>query len=109
MVSHSFLQIFHFDAAAHGVLEVGLKVSEFFGIEIVFNYCGEHNAPHFHARHAGKEGVFSINPLSYMHGNLSPRAVTLVIEWAVAHLGELANCWRLAREMKPVPQIPPLE
>lgn len=85
------------------------KVSEFFGIEIVFNFRGEHNPPHFHARHAGKEGVFSISPLSYMHGNLSPRAVALVIEWAAAHSNELANCWTLAREMKPIPQIPPLE
>lgn len=85
------------------------KVSEFFGIEIVFNYRGEHNPPHFHARHSGKEGVFSINPIAYMHGDLSPRAVALVVEWAVARSGELANCWSLAREMKPVPQIPPLE
>ena len=44
-----------------------------------------------------------------MHGDLSPRAVALVVEWAVARSGELANCWSLAREMKPVPQIPPLE
>lgn len=84
------------------------KISEFFGIEIVFNYRGEHNPPHFHARHAGKEGVFSVSPLAYMHGGLSPRAVALVIEWAAGHSEELASCLRLAREMKPVPQIPPL-
>jgi hypothetical protein len=37
------------------------KVSEFFGIQITFNYRGEHNPPHFHAWHAGCEGVFAIN------------------------------------------------
>lgn len=68
MVSHSFLQIFHFDAAAHGVLEVGLmpKVSEFFGIEIVFNYRGEHNPPHFHARHELERGCF-LDKSSFIH------------------------------------------
>ena len=46
------------------------KVSEFFGIEVVFNYRGEHNPPHFHARHSGREGVFAISPLAYLHGDL---------------------------------------
>ena len=55
------------------------KISEFFGIEIVFNYRGEHNPPHFHARQAGREGVFTISPLGYLHGDLSPWAVALVI------------------------------
>jgi hypothetical protein len=49
------------------------KVSEFFGIQIVFNYRGEHNPPHFHARHSGREGVFAISPLAYLHGDLPPR------------------------------------
>ncbi|GAB4183555.1 MAG: hypothetical protein Fur0032_24520 [Terrimicrobiaceae bacterium] len=50
-----------------------------------------------------------MEPLAYMHGDLSPRAVGLVIEWALRHQEELANCWTLAREMKPIPQIAPLE
>jgi hypothetical protein len=49
------------------------KVSKFFGIEIVFNYSGEHNPPHFHARHSGREGVFAISPLAYLHGDLTPQ------------------------------------
>ena len=80
-----------------------------FGIEIVFNYRGEHNPPHFHARQAGREGVFTIAPLGYLHGDLTPRAVALVIEWAVQHLAELDTCWKLAREMQPIPKISPLE
>ena len=85
------------------------KVCEFFGIEIVFNNRVEHNPPHFQARHAGHEGIFSISPLAYMRGDLSPRAVALVIEWAVLHAEELSDSWILAREMKPIPQIAPLE
>ena len=34
--------------------------------------------------------------------SLTPRAVALVIEWAMLHLGELSVCWQLAREMKPI-------
>ena len=85
------------------------KVSEFFGIEIVFNYRGEHNPPHFHARHSGREGVFSIAPLSYLHGDLTPKAVALVFEWAAAHEQELSQCWTLARQLQPIPRIAPLE
>jgi hypothetical protein len=44
-----------------------------------------------------------------MRGDLSPRAVALVIEWAVLHADELSDSWILAREMKPIPQIAPLE
>jgi len=84
------------------------KVSEFFGIQITFNYRGEHNPPHFHAWHAGCEGVFAIQPLSYLYGDLSPRAVALVMEWAMLHEDELIACWRLARQMKPLPIIEPL-
>ena len=73
------------------------KVSEFFWIEIVFNYRGEHNPPHFHARQAGREGVFFISPLGYLHGDLTPRAIALVIEWAAMHGVELENSWKLAR------------
>jgi hypothetical protein len=51
----------------------------------------------------------AISPLAYMRGDLTPRAVALVIEWAMLHLGELSVCWQLAREMKPIPQIAPLE
>ena len=85
------------------------KVSGFFGIEIVFNYRGERNPPHFHARQAGREGVFSISPLGYLHGDLTPRAIALVIEWAAMHGVELENSWKLAREMQPIPRIAPLE
>jgi hypothetical protein len=85
------------------------KISEFYGIEIVFNYRGEHNPPHFHARQAGLEGVFSISPIAYLHGDLKPRAIALVIEWAAMHKVELGECWEMARAMKAVPKIAPLE
>jgi hypothetical protein len=54
-------------------------------------------------------GRWDMGPLAYMRGDLTPRAVALVIEWAMLHLGELSVCWQLAREMKPIPQIAPLE
>jgi|GEM_PF-189755 len=89
-------------------LRLGAWNLEFFGIQITFNYRGKHNPPHFHAWHAGCEGVFAIQPLSYLYGDLSPRAVALVMEWAMLHEDELIACWQLAREMKPLPIIKPL-
>jgi hypothetical protein len=55
------------------------------------------------------EGVFSISPIAYLHGDLKPRAVALVIEWAAMHIVELGECWEMARAMKAVPKIAPLE
>ena len=57
----------------------------------------------------GARGGFTISPLGYLHGDLTPRAVALVIEWAAQHLPELESCWKLAREMQPIPKISPLE
>jgi hypothetical protein len=110
MSNRTALEI-HFILTEHNLVvkKIMTKISEFFGIEIVFNYRGEHNPPHFHARQAGREGVFTISPLGYLHGDLTPRAVALVIEWAAQHIAELDTCWRLAREMQPIPKISPLE
>lgn len=69
----------------------------------------EHNPPHFHARHSGREGVFAISPLAYLHGDLTPKAIALVVEWASQHGTELESCWKLARDMQPIPKIAPLE
>ena len=68
------------------------KVSEFFGI-------AEESTIHliFMPAKRRREGVFSISPLGYLHGDLTPRAIALVIEWAAMHGVELENSWKLAR------------
>ncbi|MDP2530366.1 MAG: DUF4160 domain-containing protein [Candidatus Palauibacterales bacterium] len=57
------------------------KISEFFGISI-YMYFREHGVPHFHARYGSEEVVLAIDDLSVLGGQLSPRALGLVAEWA---------------------------
>jgi hypothetical protein len=44
-----------------------------------------------------------------LEGNLSPRALGLVLEWAAAHREELIEDWNLARHRQPLKRIAPLE
>ena len=51
----------------------------------------------------------AIESLTVPAGQLSPRALGLLLEWATIHQGELMEDWRLAREQAPLNPIPPLE
>jgi hypothetical protein len=84
------------------------RVSWFFGIGIYF-HIGDHPPPHFHAEYAGKWGVFGLRPLRYVEGDLPPRVVRLIREWARAHVPELLADWELARSGGPLRDIAPLE
>jgi hypothetical protein len=73
-----------------------LEISRFFGI-IVRMYYNDHQPPHFHACYGADGVAMRINPVGVLHGNLSPRPVSLVFEWALLHERELIEDWRLAR------------
>lgn len=47
--------------------------------------------------------------LSVLEGNLKPRTLGLVIEWAAQHQAELMQDWQLARQNAPLEPIEPLE
>ena len=81
------------------------KVSEFYGIKIIFNYRGEHNPPHFHATYGEMEALIQISPAGLMQGSLPPRLAGMVIEWTLLHQEVLLKNWTLAREQKPLIQI----
>ncbi|MBI4546016.1 MAG: DUF4160 domain-containing protein [Gemmatimonadetes bacterium] len=83
------------------------KLSEFFGVAI-YMYWGDHGTPHFHARYAGEKASIAIEDLSVLAGNLSPRALGLVVEWAALHQDELRLAWRRAMNNEPVGKIEPL-
>ncbi len=72
------------------------------------NYNG-HDPPHFHARYGSEDALFTIKPLALYSGELPPRAVGLVTEWAAHHRSELLDDWNLARQTKPLNRIAPLE
>ena len=73
------------------------KICSFLGISI-YMYYDEHNPPHFHAEYSGQDSIFIINPLEYSKGNLSPRIVGLVMEWATIHKNELLDNWKVLKE-----------
>jgi len=84
------------------------EISRFFGI-IIAMFFDEHNPPHFHARY-GKDGVaIEVRTLKVLEGRIPPRALGLVIEWALHHQDELLRNWELARQNQRLNKIAPLE
>lgn len=83
-------------------------ISRFFGIVITMNY-NDHPPPHFHVRYGGQKALMAIATLAVIRGQLSPRVLGLVVEWAVQHQAELAANWDLAMRQQPLQPIPPLE
>ena len=83
------------------------KISEFFGIAI-YMYYRDHPPPHFHAIYGGREVQIAIEELEVLTGSLSPRAMSLVMEWARGHRSELRIDWQRAQEHQPLDWIEPL-
>jgi hypothetical protein len=84
------------------------EISRFFGI-IIRMYFGDHPPPHFHAEYGGKRVKIEIATLAVIDGELPPRALGLVTEWAALHHDELFELWRLASANQPLHKIRPLE
>lgn len=84
------------------------EICRFFGIVIAVFY-DDHNPPHFHARYDGKKVSIEIDSLRVLEGNISPRALGLVMEWAAQHKGELVEDWELAKSNTPPKKIEPLQ
>ena len=71
-------------------------------------YWDEHNPPHFHARYGIFNAAVDIISLKVLEGELPPRVLGLVIEWASIHKKELLSNWKKARQDKPLKKIEPL-
>lgn len=71
-------------------------------------YFADHSPPHFHAEYVGQEALLGVDTLATLAGELAPRALSLVREWASLHQGELRAAWAKASELKPVGRIEPL-
>jgi len=84
------------------------EISRFFGI-VVAMYYKDHGPPHFLAKYSGQTGVFSIEDLKLIEGQLPKRVISLVLEWAFEHRGELMNNWERAALKQPLRGILPLE
>ena len=83
------------------------EICRFYGI-IIKMYFDDHNPPHFHAEYGSEEALIEINSLAIIAGQLSPRALGLVAEWASLHQEELRDCWQRGKGLEPLGKIDPL-
>ena len=84
------------------------EIARFFGI-IISMYYDDHNPPHFHARYSEESVVIKIETLNILEGQISARALGLIMEWASQHKEELLEDWNLARNNQPPKKITPLK
>ena len=75
---------------------------------VIFVLLADHNPPHFHARYGSEKVAIEIETLRILEGNLSPRALGLVIEWAAQHKKELLQNWELTKNSQTPKKIEPL-
>jgi hypothetical protein len=84
------------------------RISAFYGV-VIYMYWNERDHPvaHFHAYHAGRRASVSVNG-EVLAGNLEPRALRLVQEWALLRKDQIAANWERARRNDPLLGIEPL-
>lgn len=78
-------------------------IARFYGI-LIKMYFREHGAPHFHALYGEYNGVFNIETLEMMEGDLPNRAKKLIKEWASSYQKELLTMWQ-NQKFKKLPGI----
>jgi hypothetical protein len=70
-------------------------IARFYGILIKMYFSQrEHGVAHFHAVYGEFNGVFGIETLEMMEGDLPPRAQRLVRDWASQYQQELLRMWQ---------------
>jgi len=81
-------------------------IARFFGILIKMYFSqSEHGIAHFHAIYGEYNGVFRIDTLEMIEGDLPVRAQQLVREWASKYQHQLMEIWKEQKFM----QLPGLE
>ncbi len=84
------------------------EICRFYGI-VIKMYFGDHVPPHFHAQYGEFKASIDINSKAVFAGNLPPRALGLVMEWASIHQNELSALWEKAKNLEPLNKIAPLD
>jgi hypothetical protein len=72
-------------------------------------YFDDHNPPHFHVIYGDHKAVIGIDDFGILEGDLPPRALGLVMEWARINKDALLEDWERARRMETLFAIKPLE
>jgi Domain of unknown function (DUF4160) len=68
-------------------------ITRFYGI-LIKMYFREHGVAHFHAIYGEYNGVFEIETLEMLEGDLPRRAQKLIRTWAVQYQKELLAMWK---------------
>jgi len=80
-------------------------IARFYGIVIKMYFSqSEHGVAHFHAVYGEFNGVFNIETLEMMEGDLPLRAQRLVRDWALQYQQELLQMWQ-TNEYKHLPGL----
>ena len=79
-------------------------IARFYGI-VVKMYFKEHGIPHFHVIYGEFNGVFNVDTLKMIEGDLPCRSQKLVVEWAKKYQKELKKMWKNQKFI----QLPGLE
>ena len=74
-------------------------ISRFYGI-IIKMYFNDHLPPHFHAIYNDYNGIFDLNTLELLEGDLPNKAIKLIIEWAEKYQAELLKIWKTKEFIK---------
>ena len=83
------------------------EISRFLGITISM-YFDDHNPPHFHVKYNDFRAIINIKDLLLVEGELPPRILGLVMEWAGLHKNELLDNWNMVQETGKWFKIEPL-
>ncbi|MBU1261476.1 DUF4160 domain-containing protein [bacterium] len=68
-------------------------IARFYGI-LIKMYFKEHGIPHFHAIYGEYNGVFEIETLNIIEGDLPNRTLKMIKEWAEQYQSELIDMWK---------------
>ena len=81
------------------------EIARFYGLIIKMYFTNDKNAtPNFNALYGEYMGEFYISTLEMLKGDLPPRAVNIVKEWAALHQSELLEMWNSQK----IRRLPPL-
>ena len=70
---------------------------------------GTHHTPHFHAYYQDDVGIFGVDPIDLLAGDLPRRQRRLVEAWAELHQDELKKDWSTLQEGRSPEPIEPLK
>ena len=82
------------------------EICRFYGIVIkMFFKPKEHEPSHIHALYGEHIGIFNLQSLEMIEGDLPSKAKSLVLEWLEKNQSELLKMWASQKLIK----LPPLE